>query len=88
MIVWVLKGQMIGPDVQNKFTLILLNKNPKIYESIILIGVNLMILASSINFLDPELYFTMLNLNLLESFRCRLDMINYIIQNDYLHQLT
>ena len=47
-----------------------------------------MILASSINFLDPELYFTMLNLNLLESFRCRLDMINYIIQNDYLHQLT
>ena len=30
--------KMIGPDVQNKFTLILLNKNPKIYESIIRIG--------------------------------------------------
>ena len=29
---------IIGPDVQNKFTLILLNKNPKIYESIIRIG--------------------------------------------------
>ena len=25
----------IGPDVQNKFTLILLNKNPKIYESVL-----------------------------------------------------
>ena len=32
------KGHHIGPDVQNKFTLILLNKNPKIYESIIRIG--------------------------------------------------
>ena len=28
----------IGPDVINKFTLILLNKNPKIYESIIRMG--------------------------------------------------
>ena len=28
----------IGPDVINKFTLILLNKNPKMYESIIRIG--------------------------------------------------
>ena len=35
----------IGPDVTNKFTLILLNKNPKIYESIILIVVHLTILA-------------------------------------------
>ena len=26
--------QTIGPDVISKFTLILLNKNPKIYESI------------------------------------------------------
>ena len=54
------------------------------------IGVNLTILASGmmLNFLDSELYFTMLNLNLLESFRWHLDMINYIIQNDYLHQLT
>ena len=50
----------IGPDVRKKLTLVLLNKNPKIYESIILIGVNLTILASSINLLDPELYFTML----------------------------
>ena len=25
----------IGPDVRNKFTLILLNKNPKIYESVL-----------------------------------------------------
>ena len=30
--------QTIGPDVISKFTLILLNKNPKIYESIIRIG--------------------------------------------------
>ena len=35
----------IGPDVINKFTLFLLNKNPKIYESIILIRVHLTILA-------------------------------------------
>ena len=28
----------IGPDVRNKFTLILLNKNPKIYVSIIRMG--------------------------------------------------
>ena len=49
----------IGPDVRNKLTLILLNKNSKIYESIILIVVNLTILASSINLLEPELYFTM-----------------------------
>ena len=44
----------IGPDVQNKFTLILLNKNPKIHESIILIGVNLTILASSIMHQSPR----------------------------------
>ena len=29
---------LIGPDVINKFTLILLNKNPKIYDSIIRMG--------------------------------------------------
>ena len=35
-----------------------------------------------------DLYFTMLYQNLLESFSCHLDMINYLIQNDYLHQLA